>query len=83
MGIDYTTPLYDKNAVDDFINVSDADATMMLKKMAREYGLLIGPASGAAAFAVHEYAKNLTENDTIIFLCTDSGRAYLTKPFYN
>ncbi len=82
MGIDYETPLLDMKAIDEVVGVSDENAIAMLKKMARTYGFLIGPASGAAAHAAAECAKKLTENDTVVVLFTDSGRAYLSKSFY-
>ena len=83
IGIDFDAPLLDESIIDQFLFVTDNDACTMLKKMAREHGLLIGPASGAVAHAVCEYAKTLSEGDLLVTLFTDSGRAYLTKGFYN
>jgi len=82
MGIDYDTPLLDQAAIDGFLNVADADAISMLKIMARKHGLLIGPASGAVAQATYEYAKTAPADAVIVMLFGDSGRAYLTKNFY-
>lgn len=82
MGVDYDTPLLDMNVVDEFLTVSDAHALTMLKTLAQKYGFLVGPASGAAAYAVHEYAKSLPADALLVTLFTDSGRAYLTKGFY-
>ena len=82
MGIDYDTPLLDKNAITDFALVKDEDAIAMLKRLARTFGLLVGPASGAVAQATDELAKKLTKNDCIVMLFGDSGRAYLTKNYY-
>ena len=82
LGVDYDTPLLDETVIDQFLNVGDDDAIAMLKKMARTHGFLIGPASGATAYAVEQYAKTLTANDTLVTVFTDSGRAYLTKDFY-
>lgn len=82
IGVDFNGPLLDYNVIDQFIPVHDEDAIFMLKNMAKQHGLLIGPSSGAVAFAVQEYAKNLTANDMVIMIIGDSGRAYLTKNFY-
>ncbi len=82
-GIDYDSPLIDSKIIDEFLPVSDTDAFDMLKRLARKHGLLVGPTSGAVAHAVFQYAQNLTPNDTIVTLFTDSGRAYLTKGFYS
>ena len=54
----------------------------MLKVLARQYGFLVGPPSGAVAFAAYELAKNLTSQDTVVMLFGDSGRAYLSKEYY-
>lgn len=82
MGIDYDTPLMDPSAISEFVPVGDDDAIAMLKTLARTHGLLVGPASGAVAYAAHEYAKNASPDDMIVMLFGDSGRAYLTKNYY-
>jgi cysteine synthase len=83
LGVDYDTPLLDMNVIDDFVAVHDNDALAMLKTLARSYGFLVGPASGAVAYGVQEYTKSLPSDALIVTLFTDSGRAYLTKNFYS
>lgn len=83
LGVDYDTPLLDMNVIDDFVAVHDDDALAMLKTLARTYGFLVGPASGAVAYGVQEYTKNLPSDALVVTLFTDSGRAYLTKNFYS
>jgi cystathionine beta-synthase len=83
LGIDFDAPLLDESVIDHFINVTDDDAIAMLKIMARKHGFLIGVASGAVAHAVHEYVKDLPADAVVVTLFTDSGRAYLTKGFYD
>lgn len=82
IGIDFSSPIFDKKTIDEIATVTDDDAIAMLKKFASEFGLLIGPSSGAVASAVYKYAKKLTANDTVVMVFGDSGRAYLTKNFY-
>ncbi len=83
MGIDFETPVLLKSVIDEYLPVTDDDALGMLKIMAGTYGLLVGPSSGAVAFAASEYAKKyFTENDLGVMVFGDSGRAYLTKNFY-
>ena|ERR1700733_11672962 len=82
MGIDFETPVLNKSVIDDYIPVSDDDALAMLKIMASRYGLLVGPSSGAVAWAAQEFAKNLKDGDIAVMIFGDSGRAYLTKNFY-
>jgi len=83
MGIDFVSPVLNKQIIDEYLEVSDEQALGMLPHLARNYGLLVGPSSGAVVFAAHDYAKkHMGPNDLGIMICGDSGRAYLTKNFY-
>lgn len=83
MGIDFETPVLNKSVIDDYLPVSDDNALAMLKTMATQYGLLVGPSSGAVAYAAQEYAKkHFKDGDIAVMIFGDSGRAYLTKNFY-
>lgn len=82
MGVDYPTPHLENTIIDEFSLVTDDEAMDMLKHLARHHGLLVGPSSGAVASAVRDYAQNLTENDMVVMVFGDSGRAYLTKNYY-
>ena len=82
MGIDFVSPVLDENAISEFIPVSDENALGMLPVLAAQHGLLVGPSSGAVAYAAKEYAKTMSKNDLAVMIFGDSGRAYLTKNFY-
>jgi cystathionine beta-synthase len=82
MGIDWDNTILDHAIVDEIIPVSDTHALGMLKELASTHGLLTGPSSGAVAYAAKQYAKTLTQNDLAVMIFGDSGRAYLTKGFY-
>ena len=82
MGIDFVSPVMNYDVVDEIIEVADDDALPMLKTMAQKHGLLVGPSSGAAAYAAQEYSKKLKKGDVAVMIFGDSGRAYLTKNFY-
>lgn len=82
IGIDYDTPHLVNAPIDEFALVNDDDSIAMLKTLAREYGFLVGPSSGAVACAAERIAKNLTKDDVVVIIFGDSGRAYLTKNFY-
>ena len=83
MGVDFTSPVLDYSSIDEFFCVSDDQALGMLKPMASKHGMLIGPSSGAVAYGGQEYAKQLGPNDLAVMIFGDSGRAYLTKGFYD
>ena len=82
MGIDFVSPVMNYDVVDEIVEVSDDNALAMLKNLAKQHGILVGPSSGAAAHAVAEYGKKLTKDDVVVMIFSDSGRAYLTKNFY-
>jgi cystathionine beta-synthase len=82
LGVDFSSPVLNYSVIDEFIGVSDDDGLGMLKIMARDHGLLVGPSSGAVAWAAYEYSKKLTADAVVVMILGDSGRAYLTKDFY-
>lgn len=82
MGIDFYSDIIDYNnnaIIDEIIPVSDENAFNMLKRLAHQYGFLVGLTSGAVAWGAHHYIDRLKENDVAVMIFGDSGRAYLTK----
>lgn len=82
MGIDFDTPVLDRSILDEIVTVTDEEGLGMLKILARKYGILAGPSSGAAAFAAERYCKNLPKESYAVVIFGDSGRAYLSKDLY-
>ena len=79
LGIDFVSPVIDYSVIDDIVEVSDEAGLGMLKPLAQQ-GFLVGPSSGAVAWAAQQYP--LTEDDYAVIIFGDSGRAYLSKKFY-
>ncbi len=82
IGVDYDTPHLHEHVIDQYALVNDDDSIAMLQELATRYGFLVGPSSGAVACAAQRIAKTLTEDDTMVIIFGDSGRAYLSKDFY-
>lgn len=82
IGIDFESPVIDYGVIDEVVGVTDEDALGMLPKLARGQGLLVGPSSGAVAWVVAQFAPRLKEGDLAVAIFGDSGRAYLSKGFY-
>jgi cystathionine beta-synthase len=83
MGIDFDSPVMDYSVIDEVINVRDEDALAMLKTFASDFGLLVGPSSGAVGYIAYQYAKkHMGKDDLGVIIFGDSGRAYLSKQFY-
>ena len=82
IGIDFETPVLAHDVLNSIIPVSDPQALGMIKQLATEKGFLVGPSSGAVAYAAAEYAKNLGSEAKVVMIFGDSGRAYLSKHYY-
>lgn len=82
IGMDFDTPVTDFSVIDEIVAVSDNNTLDMLKNLARNHGLLVGPSSGAVAQAVVQYLPKLKAGDIAVIIFGDSGRAYLSKNFY-
>jgi cystathionine beta-synthase len=67
--------------LDEVIKVSDRDAFLMARRLAREEGILVGGSSGAAVFAALHVARKLRRGKTVLALLPDTGRNYLSKIF--
>ena len=73
----YLPKIYEPSKVDETINVSQADAEEMARRLAREEGLFAGISAAGACWAALEVAKTV-ENATIVFVVCDRGDRYLS-----
>ncbi len=83
IGEDILPKNVDFGVIDQFIKVTDKDAAIMARKLAREEGLFIGWSCGSAVFGALEYAaENLVNDDIMVIILPDHGTRYLGK-IYN
>ena len=64
--------------IDEFMRVSDKDAALKVRELAKVEGLFVGYSSGAALQAVYQM-KDLKETDVVVILLSDHGSRYLSK----
>ncbi|MBA3771064.1 MAG: cysteine synthase CysM [Ramlibacter sp.] len=74
---EYLPKIYDPNAVDDMVNVSQDDAEEMCRRLAREEGIFAGISAAGACWVAQEIAKTVVEA-TIVFVVCDRGDRYLS-----
>ena len=78
---EYLPKIFDPKRVDRVMDVSQADAVSMTRKLARHEGIFAGMSSGGAAFAAIELAKEL-KSGTIVFIACDRGDRYLSSDLF-
>jgi cystathionine beta-synthase len=83
IGEDILPKNVDFDLIDLFLKVTDKDAALMTRRLAREEALFVGWSCGSAVHGALEYAReHLTENDTMVIILPDHGTRYLNK-IYN
>jgi S-sulfo-L-cysteine synthase (O-acetyl-L-serine-dependent) len=76
--------IYDPELADENLAVRTEDAYRMVKRLAREEGLLVSPSSGAALVGCFAVARTLppTKRAVIVTVFPDSGEKYLSERFW-
>ncbi len=74
--------IYDPALADEDVFVDTEDAYEMVRRLAREEGLMVGISSGANVFAAMRLARTLTEGVIVTVLC-DGADKYLSERFWD
>jgi cystathionine beta-synthase len=82
IGEDFLPTTMDFSVVDDVVQVSDKDAMLATRALARKEGICAGGSSGSAVHGAIEWCRaNLAEGQTALVLIPDTGMRYLTKVY--
>lgn len=81
IGEDILPANVDFDTIDLFEKVTDKDAAVYTRRLAREEGIFVGNSAGAAIKGVLQLADQLTENDVVVVLFHDHGSRYVGKIF--
>jgi cysteine synthase B len=74
---EYLPKIYNPQAVDELVLVSQADAEDMARRLAREEGLFGGISAAGACWVALQLAQQV-DNATIVFVVCDRGDRYLS-----
>ena len=83
IGAGFIPDVLDTKVMDEIYKVSNDDAMITARRLAKEEGILCGISSGAAAFAALEVAKR-KENagKLVVVIFPDTGERYLSTELY-
>lgn len=81
IGEDFLPRNVDFAVIDHFEKVTDKDAAIMTRRIAREEGIFAGNSAGAAMAGVLQLKSNFKAGDLVVVIFHDHGSRYLGKMF--
>lgn len=81
IGEDFLPKNVDFDVIDLFEKVSDKDAALMTREIARKEGIFVGNSAGAAVAGLLQLKEQLTLNDLVVIIFHDHGSRYMGKMF--
>ncbi len=82
IGEDILPANVDFSVIDQFEKVTDKDAAVFTRKLAKLEGIFAGNSCGAAVKGLLQLKKHFSKNDVVVVLLHDSGSRYIGK-IYN
>jgi cysteine synthase B len=73
--------IYDESVADENIWVQTEDAFAMIRQVARQEGMLIGPSAGAVLSVAATLARDLTSGRIVVIL-PDGAHKYIGQPYW-
>jgi cystathionine beta-synthase len=81
IGEDFLPKNVDFALIDHFEKVTDRDAALMTRRLAREEGIFAGNSAGAAMAGLLQLAPHFGPDDVVVVVFHDHGSRYLGKMF--
>jgi cystathionine beta-synthase len=81
IGEDFLPQNVDFSVIDHFEKVTDKDAALMTRRIAREEGIFAGNSAGSAMAGLLQLKDHFTAGDVIVVVFHDHGSRYLAKMF--
>jgi S-sulfo-L-cysteine synthase (O-acetyl-L-serine-dependent) len=79
--IEYLPKIFEKERVDQIIDISQEEATQMARTLSRKEGVFAGMSSGGSVAAAVQLAQNLEEAIIVCIIC-DRGDRYLSSDLF-
>jgi cystathionine beta-synthase len=81
IGEDFLPQNVDFSVIDHFEKVTDKDAALMTRRIAREEGIFAGNSAGSAMAGLRQLKDRFKKGDVIVVIFHDHGSRYLGKMF--
>src|SRR5713101_1163577 len=81
IGEDFLPRNVDFDIIDGFEKVTDKDAAIMTRRIAREEGIFAGNSAGSAMAGLLQLRDRFTKDDVVVVIFHDHGTRYLGKMF--
>ena len=81
IGEDFLPQNVDFSVIDHFEKVTDRDAALMTRRIAREEGIFAGNSAGSAMAGVLQLREHFQKGDLVVVIFHDHGSRYLGKMF--
>jgi cystathionine beta-synthase len=81
IGEDILPKNVDFDIIDGFTKVTDKDAAIYTRRLAREEGMFLGNSAGAAIKGVLQLKEHFSKDDVVVVLFHDHGSRYVGKMF--
>jgi cystathionine beta-synthase len=81
IGEDFLPENVDFNLIDHFEKVTDKDAAIYTRKVAKEEGIFAGNSAGSAMAGIIQMKDRFKEGDVVVVIFHDHGTRYLGKMF--
>ena len=81
IGEDILPENVDFSLIDGFTKVTDKDAAVYTRKIAKEEGIFVGNSAGAAVKGLLQLKDKFNKNDVVVVLFHDHGSRYVGKMF--
>ena len=82
LGAGFIPSVLDTTIYDEIIRVTDEEAALYTRRLAREEGILVGISSGAACAAALQVARRLGKGKMVLAIFCDAGERYLTTDLF-